>query len=77
MLADHKRLRGAPDLVLSDRVQNRYPQVVCDLLETMFTVTNPVPKQGALKVARSALKRSGIRWRDAINDGWKVWRVFG
>jgi electron transfer flavoprotein-quinone oxidoreductase len=77
VLADHKRLRGAPDLVLSDRVQNRYPEVVCNVLERMFTVTNPVPKEGALRVARTELKRSGIRWRDALKDGWKVWRVFG
>jgi electron transfer flavoprotein-quinone oxidoreductase len=77
VLADHKRLRGAPGLVLSDRVQNRYPEVVCNLFERMFTVTNPVPKEGAVRIARTELKRSGIRWRDALKDGWKVWRVFG
>ena len=49
VLADHKRLRKAPALVLSDRVQQRYPGLLCDLAEGMFTVTNPTPKAGGLQ----------------------------
>ena len=57
MLADHKRLRGAPRLVLSERVQQRYPGMVCDLAEGVFTVTNPVPKPGLARLARRSAKR--------------------
>ncbi len=46
VLADHKRLRKAPGLVLSERIQQRYPGLVCDLVEGMFTVTNPDPQAG-------------------------------
>ncbi len=46
VLADHQRLRKAPALVLSDRVQHRYPGLLCDLAEGMFTVTNPDPEAG-------------------------------
>ena len=53
MLADHKRLRKAPALVLSDRVQQRYPGLICDLVEGMFTVTNPTPKPGGLRLTRA------------------------
>ena len=55
VLADHKRLRRAPALVLSDRVQQRYPGLLCDLAEGMFTVTNPTPKAG--RPARSPVRR--------------------
>ena len=51
VLADHKRLRRAPALVLSDRIQHRYPGMICDLVEGMFTVTNPTPKPGAVRLA--------------------------
>ena len=44
MLADLERLKRAPHLVLSDRVQHRYPQFVCDIVEEIFTVSNPAPK---------------------------------
>ena len=51
MLQDHKGLRAAPSLVLSDRVQQQYPQMICDLVESVFTVTNPAPKAGSAEVA--------------------------
>ena len=60
VLADHKRLRKAPALVLSDRVQQRYPGLLCDLAEGMFTVTNPTPKAGGLRVTRTAAARHGV-----------------
>ena len=53
VLADHRRLRKAPALVLSDRVQHRYPGLICDLAEGMFTVTNPTPKAGGLRLTRA------------------------
>ena len=43
---------GAPHLVLSDRVQHALPGPDgCDLVEEMFTVTNPEPKPGAARIA--------------------------
>ncbi len=46
VLRDHKRLRLAPELVLSDRMQTQYTKVICDVAEELFTVTNPDPQAG-------------------------------
>lgn len=77
VLGDHRKLRRAPGLVLSERVQARYPQVVCDAVERLFTVNNPRPKEGGTRAILGALRASGIRLADVARDGWKAWRTFG
>ncbi|HWE69542.1 MAG TPA: FAD-dependent oxidoreductase [Acidimicrobiales bacterium] len=77
VLADHKRLRQAPGLVLSERVQQRYPGLICDLVEGMFTVTNPEPKPGGLRVTRSAAAKHGVKLRELAADTLRAMRVFG
>lgn len=77
VLADHKRLRRAPALVLSDRMQHRYPGMVCDLVEGMFTVTNPTPKPGAVRLARRAAARHGVKLRQLAGDTIRAARIFG
>lgn len=77
VLADHRRLRGAPGLVLSDRVQQRYPGLLCDLAEGMFTVTNPTPKAGALSLTRAAAAAHGVKLRQLAADGLRGLRIFG
>jgi electron transfer flavoprotein-quinone oxidoreductase len=77
VLQDHRKLRRAPGFVLSDRVQRHYPQLVCDLVEELFTVRNPRSKLGGLASARAALKRSDLRVRDLARDAWTALRTFG
>lgn len=77
VLADHTKLRGAPHLILGERVQQRYPEIVCDIAQGMFTVENPLPKPGLGRIARNALKRHGVRLRDLARDGRDIWRSFG
>ncbi|MGH9075349.1 MAG: FAD-dependent oxidoreductase, partial [Acidimicrobiales bacterium] len=77
VLADHRKLRRAPHLVLSDRVQARYPGLVCNLVEGMLTVANPRPKPGMLALARQEGRRAGVRLRDATADAWCALRTFG
>lgn len=77
VLADHKKLRQAPSLVLSERVQQRYPPMICDLIESVFTVTNPEPKRGFAKLVRSAAKGNGVKLRELTRDGLRGWRAFG
>ncbi len=77
VLADHAKLRGAPHLVLGDRVQQRYPQIACDIAEAMFRVDNPTPKAGLLRITRRALRRHRVRLRDLARDGRDIWRSFG
>ncbi len=77
VLADHKRLRRAPALVLSERVQRRYPGLLCDLAEGMFTVTNPAPKPGGLRITRDAAARHGVTLRHLAVDTLRGLRIFG
>ena len=77
VLADHRKLRRAPHLVLGERAQVRYPQVLCNLLEGLFTVTNPAPKAGAVALARRELRRAGVRLRHVVRDGYDGLRSYG
>jgi len=76
VLADHKRLRKAPHLLLSERVQQRYPGLMADLAEGVFTVTNPTPKPGVVKLALRAAKRNGLTLRELAADALAIGRVF-
>lgn len=77
VLADHKKLAGAPGLVLSDRVQRRYPQLICNLVEGLFTVTNPEPKPGVRHLLRREAQRAGVKLRHLASDGVTALRTFG
>lgn len=76
VLADHKRLRKAPHVLLSERVQQRYPGLMADLAEGVFTVTNPVPKPGVVKLGLRAAKRNGLSLRELALDALAIGRVF-
>ncbi len=77
VLKDHRKLRRAPQLVLSDRVQHLYPQLIATVAERMFRVDNPLPKPGLRKIFAEERKRLGVRTRDLIKDGLDGFRSFG
>jgi electron transfer flavoprotein-quinone oxidoreductase len=77
VLADHKKLRRVPELLMSQRMQQLYPKLACDAVERLFTVDNPAPKPGAIRVAREGIKRSGLRMRDLAHDAYVTLRSFG
>jgi electron transfer flavoprotein-quinone oxidoreductase len=77
VLRDHKKLRRAPRLVLSDRVQHLYPELVANTIERMFQVDNPRPKPGLTRILREERKRSGVRLRDLARDALDGMRSFG
>lgn len=76
VLQDHKNLRRAPGLLLSDRVQQRYPGLVADLVQGVFTVTNPTAKAGMLRLLRNAAKKNGVKLRHLAADGLAGGRAF-
>jgi electron transfer flavoprotein-quinone oxidoreductase len=76
VLQDHRRLRRAPHLILSERMQGPYPQVMCDVAEQLFTVTNPDPKPGLVRLLRQSVRTNRVRWRDLARDGLETVRVF-
>lgn len=77
VLRDHRRLRRAPELVLSDRVQHLYPEMVANVAERMFRVDNPHPKPGLRRILDEERRRAGVRRRDLLRDGWTGFRSFG
>jgi electron transfer flavoprotein-quinone oxidoreductase len=77
VLRDHRKFRRAPELVLSDRMQHKYPQLVAALAERMFRVDNPNAKPGARRILAQERRRAGISRRDLARDGWAALRTFG
>ncbi len=77
VLSDHKKLRKVPGLVLSDRVQQKYPGFVTGVVDRVFRVDNPHPKPGLRRIVREERKRAGIGLRDLLKDGWTGMRGFG
>lgn len=77
VLADHQRFRNIPHLLLSERFQERYPRMVVDAAVEMFTVRNPDPKPGLIRILRSLRRQHGLAWGELIRDGIKFGRGFG
>ena len=76
VLRDHRKLRRAPSLVLSDRVQHLYPKMVNGVVERMFQVDNPTPKPRVHRILREERRLAGIRWRDMLRDSIDFARTF-
>lgn len=77
VLKDHRKLRRAPELVLSDRVQHLYPDMIANVVERMFRVDNPAPKPGVRRILNDERKKAGVRRRDLLRDGWTGFRSYG
>ena len=77
VLKDHKKLRKIPHLVLSDRVQHKYPGFVTGIVERMFRVENPDPKPGVRRILREERKKAGISLMDLIRDALTGLKGFG
>jgi electron transfer flavoprotein-quinone oxidoreductase len=77
VLRDHRKLRRAPSLVLSDRVQHLYPDMITNTVERMFRVDNPAPKPGLLRVLNEERKRAGLKLKDLARDTIDGLRTFG
>lgn len=77
VLRDHRKMRRAPSLVLSDRVQHLYPDMIANTVERMFRVDNPAPKPGLRKILAEERKRAGVKLRDLARDAFDGMRTFG
>ncbi len=77
VLRDHRKLRRAPRLVLSDRVQHLYPDMIANTVERMFRVDNPTPKPGLRRILNQERKRAGVRLKDLASDALDGLRSFG
>jgi len=77
VLRDHRKLRRAPSLVLSDRVQHLYPDMIANTVERMFRVDNPTPKPGLRRILNEERKRAGVKIKDLASDALDGLRSFG
>ena len=77
VLRDHRKLRRAPALVLSDRVQHLYPHMITNTVERMFRVDNPTPKPGLRRILNEERKRAGVKLKDLASDALDGLRSFG
>jgi electron transfer flavoprotein-quinone oxidoreductase len=77
VLRDHRKLRRAPSLVLSDRVQHRYPDMIANTVERMFRVENPAPKPGLRRILDEERRRAGVKLKDLARDALDGLRSFG
>ncbi|MHB8466535.1 MAG: FAD-dependent oxidoreductase [Acidimicrobiales bacterium] len=77
VLQDHRKLRRAPGFVLSDRVQRRYPRMVCDIVERLFTVENPKAKPGGIRAMLEEMRTGDVTLADLVKDALVTMRTFG
>jgi electron transfer flavoprotein-quinone oxidoreductase len=77
VLRNHRRTSRAADLILNERTQVRYPQLVCDLIEEMYTVNDPLPKLGGRRIGWKLWRKSGLKARDAIRDARDAVKTYG
>ncbi|MCC6226486.1 MAG: FAD-dependent oxidoreductase [Microthrixaceae bacterium] len=77
VLSDHRKLADVADLIMSPRVQRSYPQLAANVLERIFTVTNPTPKPGFNRIIRDELASSGLKLREVMRDAWAGLKGYG
>ncbi len=68
VLADHKKLRRAADVLMRERMQQRYPRWRATWSSGCSRVENPAPKPGLRRIVPREVKRSGLRVRDLARD---------
>lgn len=77
VLADHRKLRDAPHLVMSELAQRQLPAVACGVAERMFRVDNPLPKPGLRRILRTEMKAHGVKLRTAARETVRALKAFG
>ena len=77
VMADHRKLRDAPDLVMSSLAQHQLPALACGVAEQMFTVVNPDPKPGVAKIVWSEIRRNKVKLREVAAQSWRALKSFG
>lgn len=76
VLKDFKSFRHAPDFVNSPRLQNLYPDLICQSAEQIFR-SHGQPKRKILSVAWQELRRSKVSPLRLAQDLWHAGRAFG
>src|SRR6266567_2314267 len=74
VLKDLKKYRHAPAFVNNERLQNVYPDLLCDTLENIYR-SNGKPRRKIARVAIDTL-RGKVPLLTLLRDGWQAGRAF-
>jgi electron transfer flavoprotein-quinone oxidoreductase len=77
VLRDHRKLRKASSLIMNERSQQHYPRIAANIIEDIFTVTNPTPKPGFRRIIFKELRKGHVKLRHAATDAWNGMRSYG
>lgn len=77
VLANHRKMREVPHLLMGPLVQQQSPELVCNIVERVFRVDDPTPKPGIRRIVREELKRSGIKPRELARATWTALKAYG
>ena len=77
VLKDHRKLRDAPHLVMSDLAQQQLPGPGLRRGGAHVPGGQPRPQAGAAPDPASEMKSNGVRLRDAVSQGLRALRTFG
>jgi electron transfer flavoprotein-quinone oxidoreductase len=72
VLADLKRFRRAPRFFNNPRLYRAYPEIACQLAESLFSV-EPGPKKGLYTLVREQIK-GRVSWWELVKDVFDAWR---
>ncbi len=73
MLQDLKKFRHAPTFVNNERLQNMYPELLCQVAENIFR-SNGKPRHKIGRVMFDTL-RGKVPLRTLLRDGWQAARA--
>jgi electron transfer flavoprotein-quinone oxidoreductase len=73
VLHDLKQFRGAPAFAMNERVQNVYPDLLCEMAENVFRSTGQ-PRRKIGRVMFDTL-RGKVPLRTLVRDGWQAGRA--
>ena len=77
VMQDHRKLTNVPELIMGERAQTAYPQMLTNIVERIFTVDNPAPKPGFNRIILDEVRASGVKLKDLARDAWTGLRSFG
>jgi electron transfer flavoprotein-quinone oxidoreductase len=73
VLKDLKKFKRAPAFVNNERLQNVYPELLCETMENIFR-SNGTPRRKIGRVAFDTLRRK-VPLRTLLRDGWQAGRA--
>ena len=72
VLADMEKFKHAPKLFGNPRMYTTYPEMACNLANSIFSV-DPGPKKGLMEMVQQ-VRRGKVGWKELAKDAYAGWR---